>query len=185
MRILLTLICLMAFNCKADWAFVVGTNVQFTVAVIPSTGRIQATQQVVLGLQGAEPALQRACGWWMMMDNTSTPEGMHIASSHWVVSGDIVVRECTYAQIPPRNLVLSKFKLLTHIDQAGYFAQFKGWLDAIPAKERMLWDAATSLDSTNALVQAAVATMPSLFSIPASAVSNLIIRSQSDAQDSR
>ena len=185
MRILITLTLLLAINCKADWAFVVGTNVQFTASAIPSTGRIQSTQQVVLGLQGADAALQRSCGWYPMVDATVTPEGMRIASSMWRVEETAVVRICTYAAIPPRNLTVSKYKLLTNIDAAGYFNQFEAWLNALPSKERMLWSAATSLDSTNALVQAAIASMPALFNIPASSVSNLITRSQSDAQDNR
>ncbi len=185
MRILITLTLLLAINCKADWAFVVGTNVQFTASAIPSTGRIQATQQVVLGLQGADAAMQRSCGWYPLVDTNVTPEGMRIASSTWRVEELAVVRVCTYAAIPPRNMTLSKYKLLTNIDAAGYFTQFDNWLNALPRKELMLWNAAVSLDSTNALVQAAIASMPALFNVPASAVSNLIIRSQSDAQDNR
>ena len=185
MRTLFTLCILLTLNCSADWAFVTGTNVQFTAQAIPSTGRIQATQQVVFGLQGADAALQRSCGWFPMVDTTVVPEGMRIASSAWRVDATEVVRVCTFVSIPPRNMTISKYKLLTNIDAAGYFAQFDGWLNALPRKELMLWNAATSLDSTNALVQAAIASMPSLFNVPASTVSNLITRSQSDAQDNR
>lgn len=185
MRTLITLCVLIALNCSADWAFVTGTNVQFTAQAIPSTGRIQATQQVVFGLQGADAALQRSCGWFPIIDTTVVPEGMRIASSAWKVEAESVVRVCTFAAIPPRNMTISKYKLLTNIDAAGYFSQFQGWLNQIPSKERMLWDAAVSLDSTNALVQAAIASMPVLFNVPASTVSNLIIRSQADAQDNR
>lgn len=185
MRILITLICLLTITCKADWAFVSGTNVQFTANAIPSTGRIQSTQQVVLGLQGASASLQRSCGWFPMVDTNSVPAGMRIASTAWRVDEMEVVRVCTFVAIPPSNMTLSKYKLLTNIDAAGYFTQFEGWLNALPSKELMLWSAATSLDSTNALVQAAITSMPVLFGVPSSVVSNLIIRSQSDAQDNR
>lgn len=185
MRILILLCVLFALNCPADWAFVTGTNVQFTAQAIPSTGRIQATQQVVFGLQGASASLQRSCGWYPLVDTNTVPDGMRIASSVWRVDATEVVRVCTFVAIPPRNMTISKYKLLTNIDAAGYFAQFEGWLNQIPSKERMLWDAATSLDSTNALVQAAIGSMPALFSIPASAVSNLITRSQANASDLR
>lgn len=185
MKYLITLCVLFALNCPADWAFVTGTNVQFTAQAIPSTGRIQATQQVVLGLQGADAALQRSCGWYPMVDTTTVPEGMRIASSTWKVESEAVVRVCTFAAIPPKNMTISKYKLLTNIDAAGYFAQFDSWLNALPRKELMLWNAAVSLDSTNALVQAAIGSMPALFNINASAVSNLITRSQTDAQDNR
>ena len=182
MKKIVILACVLALPCLADWAFVSGTNVLFTIDKLPSTGRIQATQQVVFGLPSADEALQRSCGYWTMMDNCQTPAGMRVATSQWVVRDNIVERVYTYEVIPPRNYTISKYKLLTAINQAGLFDAFTGWLDALPKKEKMLWDAATSLDSTNALVTAAIATLPTVFNVPASAVTNILERSEADAK---
>lgn len=182
MKKVICLVCLSALPSFADWAFVKGTNVQFFVQQLPATGRIQETQQVVFGLPSADEATQRSCGYWMTMDTLNIPAGMRVKTSQWVVKDNIVEKIYTYEAIPPRNYTISKYKLLTAMDEVGLFDAFTGWLDALPRKEKMLWDAATTLDSTNALVTAAIATLPTVFNVPASAVTNILERSEADAK---
>lgn len=182
MKKIILLACVLSLPCMADWAFVRGTNVLFTVNQIPSTGRIQSTQEVVIGLQSATEAIQRACGYWMMMDTLDVQQGMRVASSALVVKDNIVEKVYTYEPIPPRNYTISKYKLLTAIDEAGKFTEFSAWIKALPEKEKMLWDAATSLDSTNSLVTGAIATLPSVLNVPASMVTNILERSEIDAR---
>lgn len=182
MKTIISLLCLSSVICFADWAVVRDGAIQMRTDKLPSTGRVIATQQVVLGLQGADVATQRACGWYPIINTNATPAGMIITATRETITATAVNIEHDYAPIPPRNYEISKYKLLANIDRLGMFEQFDGWLEALPKKYKRFWDAAVTIDSTNELVQAAMATLPGIMAVEPVTITNLLERSKADAR---
>jgi hypothetical protein len=71
---------------------------------------------------------------------------------------------------------------VVEIDKLQMFDQFDMWLDALPKKYKRLWDAATVLDSTNELVQAAMATLPTVMAVEPVTITNLLERAKADVR---
>jgi hypothetical protein len=149
---------------------------------LPSSGTIIGTKEVVCGLQGADYAIQRACGWFPIVNTNATPAGMMISATRETITATCVNVEHDYAPIPPRNFEISKYKLLTEIDKLQMFDQFDYWLDQLPKKHKRLWDAAVTLDYTNDMIQAAMATLPTVMAVEPVTITNLLERSKADAR---
>jgi hypothetical protein len=182
MKKLALLFSLMACVCFADWAHVRDGAITMRTDKLPSSGTIIGTKEVVCGLQGADYAIQRACGWYPIVNTNAVPAGMMITATRETITATAVNIEHDYAPIPPRNYEISKYKLLVEIDKLQMFDQFDVWLDALPKKYKRLWDAATVLDSTNELVQAAMATLPTIMAVEPVTITNLLERAKADAR---
>lgn len=182
MKKIITSLCLLSFTCLADWAFVRDGKIQMRTDKLPSSGTIIGTKQVVLGLQGADVDIQRSCGWYPIVNTNSVPEGMMITATRETITETCVNVEHDYAPIPPRNFEISKYKLLTELDKLQMFDQFDYWLDQLPKKYQRLWDAAVTLDYTNEMVQAALATLPTVMAVEPVTITNLLERAKADAR---
>jgi hypothetical protein len=168
--------------CCADWALVRDGAILMRTDKLPSSGTVIGTKQVVIGLQGADTATQRSCGWFSIVNTNAVPVGMMITATRETITETCVNVEHDYAPIPPRNYEISKYKLLVEIDKLQMFDQFDMWLDALPKKYKRLWDAATVLDSTNELVQAAMATLPTVMAVEPVTITNLLERAKADVR---
>lgn len=182
MKKLIASFCLLSCVCLADWAFVRDGKIQMRTDKLPSTGTIIGTKQVVLGLQGADVDIQRSCGWFPIVNTNATPAGMMITATRETITATAVNVEHDYAPIPPRNFEISKYKLLTELDKLQMFDQFDAWLDQLPKKYQRLWDAAVTLDYTNEMIQAAIATLPKVMAVEPVTITNLLERAKVDAR---
>ena len=81
---------------------------------------------------------------------------MRITAASWTLADHAAWRTVTLAPIPPHNTVLRKYRLLLAFDRIGAMQSF---LDALAAdaRRKAMWDAAVTIDSTNAMVQAFMA----------------------------
>lgn len=182
MRKLIVSICLLNIVCLADWAFVRDGVIVMRTDKLPSSGTKIGTKEVVIGLQGADYAIQRACGWYPIVNTNATPQGMMITATRETITETAVNVEHDYAPIPPRNFEISKYKLLVELDKMQMFDQFDYWLDQLPKKYQRLWDAAVTLDYTNEMVQAALATLPTVMAVEPVTITNLLERAKADAR---
>lgn len=147
---------------------------------LPSCGVRLDTGTYVLGLHGASIETRAACGWYLCVSTNVAPDGMAEASATWEIVGTEAVRRASYAvpaPTPETNHTLSKYRLLCELKSAGALGAFGQWL-AADAERKLLWDAAVTLDSTNAMVREASATLPALLGVTASSVSNMLDRSR-------
>lgn len=181
-KFLFLTVSLLTVSCFAEWAFVRDNSVQFTLEKLPSTGRVIQTQVVVMGLQGADITTQVACGFYKIVSTNETPQGQMITATRYEIKSDCVEVKHDYAPIPPRNFEISKYKLLTELDKMQMFDQFDYWLDQLPKKYQRLWDAAVTLDYTNEMVQAALATLPTVMAVEPVTITNLLERAKADAR---
>jgi hypothetical protein len=182
MRKLIVALCLLNIVCLADWAFVRDGAIVMRTDKLPSSGTKIGTKEVVIGLQGADYSVQRACGWYPIVDTNTTPQGMMITAIRETITETAVNIEHDYAPIPPRNFEISKYKLLTELDKMQMFDQFDYWLEKLPKKYQRLWDAAVTLDYTNEMVQAALATLPTVMAVEPVTITNLLERAKADAR---
>lgn len=180
-KFLLCLVAVLPFLAPAD-DFVFATNGVILCAprALPSSGIRLDTRQLVVGLYAASDADRAACGWFRCVDTNVTPAGMVVSNSWRAIVGNEAVTFSTYKPYVPlaRNWDLSKYKLLCNLKDAGLLSSFTEYLGADASSElKLFWDASTTLDSTNALVQAAVASFIAS-GVDASVVTNLILNSR-------
>lgn len=131
---------------------------------LPSVGVRVDTGDVVFGLHSASAGVRQACGWYLVEEDQQAPEGMRIGSRLWVVENGMAYLKYTYEPIPPKSYELSKYLLVDQIAAAGKLPQFMAWLDADPTV-RFRWDAATTLDDDNIIIQAATVMLPEVLGL--------------------
>lgn len=130
-----------------------GISVDFPPRELPSVGTRLDTGAPVIGLHAASDATRAACGWYACRDTNAVPPGMRVTAAAWTLADHAAWHTVTLAPIPPRNTVISKYRLLIALDNIGAMQTFLAAL-AADARRKALWDAAVTLDSTNAMVQA-------------------------------
>ena len=174
------LFALISLSSVAADSFVYATNGVILCAprALPSSGIRLDTRQVVVGLYSASDADRSACGWFRCVDTNATPSGMVVSNSWRAIVGNEAVSFATYKPYVPLalNLNLSKYKLLCNLKASGLLASFTEYLNS-DSELKLFWDAAVSLDSTNSLVQAAMANFIAS-GVDASTVTNLILNSR-------
>lgn len=185
MRTLALLIVLTACSASGAESFMFsrdGSNLVTDAVALPSCGVRLDNGTAVLGLHGASDADRAACGWYRAVNTNAAPEGMREASRAWRVVGCEAVASVSWEPVPPPEpscFQISKYRLLCNLKDIGALGAFAQWLSA-DAERKLLWDAAVSLDSTNATVAEAAASLPALLGVPASAVSNVLERSRAE-----
>lgn len=138
---------------------------------LPSIGTRLADPASTVVLHAATTEDRAACGWYpAAAPSEPVPSFSRVVSRKWTLTNGVAVEVRTYAPIV-RNVELSKYKLLVGLDEIGALDAFVAYL-AADAKRKLLWDAAVTLDSTNALVVAAADELSSAFG--SQAVSNLL-----------
>lgn len=158
-----------------------GTNVVSAPMNLPSVAVRLDTRQPVLGLYAAEDAERAACGWYKCVACTNAaPEGMVVSGRAWSLDGHLALETIVFAPAPPPPAyVISKYKLLCELKTLGALPSFAQYL-ASDAERKMLFDAATVLDSDNSMVTEAAALLVPALGISQSAMSNLLWRCRSD-----
>lgn len=143
---------------------------------LPSVGQPLADPHTVVVLHAAQPAARAACGWYLYEPCPDpAPPGMTL-SNRWIeIAGTTAYERKAWQPRPPANFEISKYRLLVNLAETNALAPFLAYLDADPVR-RLLWDAAVTLDSTNALVQAAAADMAQ--SLGHDTVTNILWRSR-------
>jgi len=153
-----------------------GTNVVSSPRELPSVGQPISDPHTVVVLWSADDAARAACGWYRYVACTDAcPAGM-TASNRWTE----IVEPLAYGRVswkprPAKNFEISKYKLLVNLAATNALDSFVTYLNA-DATRKLLWDAATTLDSTNGMVRAAFAAMAE--TLGGAAVSNLLWRSR-------
>ena len=153
-----------------------GQTAASTPRELPSVGQPLADPSTVVVLHAAQPAARAACGWYLYAPATNpAPDGMTL-SNRWIeISGTTAAERKSWMPRPPANFEISKYRLLVNLAETNALAPFVSYLDADPVR-RLLWDAAVTLDATNALVQAAAADMAQ--SLGHDTVTNILWRSR-------
>jgi len=160
-----------------------GTNVVSGARELPSVGVRLDTRQPVLGLYGAQEGERKACGWYRCVAETNrTPEGMTVAGRAWVIEGCEAVEKLRLAARPAaKGYEISKYKLLCELKALGALPTFVEFLNA-DQERKILFDAATALDSDNPLVTAAATVLMPAFGLAAAGSSNLLWRCRTHAR---
>ena len=145
---------------------------------LPSVGVRLDNHQAVLGLYGSDDATRAACGWYRCISATNAaPEGSVVASRSYAIMGALAMETLTFKPRPAANVEISKFRLLENLAALGAEDAFCDYI-ASDVRIQRRWDASTTLDSTNAMVVAAMAGLSAELGIDASAITNLIWRSR-------
>lgn len=155
-----------------------GTNIVSGARELPSVAVRLDTGEAVLGLYAASDADKAACGWHRCVASTNAaPEGCVVASRSYAILGAVAVETLTFKPRPSANVEISKFRLLENLAALGAEDAFCDYI-ASDVRLQRRWDAATTLDSTNAMVVAAMAGLSAELGIDAAAITNLIWRSR-------
>ena len=172
-------IMLLAFSASAVDLYVFsrnGTNVVSSPRELPSVGQPLNDPHTVVVLWSADDAGRAACGWYRYVACTDAcPSGM-VASNRWTeIVSPLAYGRVSWRPRPYKNFEISKYKLLCNLAATNAIEPFVSYLNA-DATRKLLWNAAATLDSTNAMVSAAAAEMSE--SLGAQTVSNLLWRSR-------
>jgi hypothetical protein len=153
-----------------------GISAASTPRELPSVGQPLDAPNTVVVLHAATPSARAACGWYLYAPDTNpAPAGMTL-SNRWIeINGTTAIERKTWKPRPPANFEISKYQLLIHLAETNALAPFVSYLDSDPVR-RLLWDAAVTLDATNAMVQAAAAEMAQ--SLGHDTVTNILWRSR-------
>ena len=94
------------------------------------------------------------------IDPPNPPDGMHVVTKTLKESNGTIIAEYTYENDPPRNLNLSKRKLMVNLRNKHKWDQVKAWIEQSEIKDD--WETATTLDELDPKMQQAIQAMPQL-----------------------
>lgn len=153
-----------------------GKTVVSSPRELPSVGQPLNEPNTVVVLWSATDAARAACGWYRYVPCADVcPSGMAVSNRWTEIVSPLAYGRASWKPLPARNFEISKYKLLTNLAATNALDGFVAYLNA-DATRKLLWDAAATLDSTNAMVRAAADAMAE--SLGAPAVSNLLWRSR-------
>lgn len=114
------------------------------------------------GLEIAPPMSHYVAAGWLpvKLSPPSPPEGQQVAAREYVETDGHIDYAYTYEDIPPRNLSLSKRKLMNALKAAGKWEAVRSWMEANEAWDD--WTMATTLDERDPMMQQAIAALPAL-----------------------
>lgn len=101
-------------------------------------------------------------------------QGYHL-EERYALSGNTIIRSYVAVEDPPRNLSLSKRKLMNNFKSLGIWEQVKAFLEA-----NNYWDdfdLATTLDEQEEMMQNAIQALKTAFSMPDETVENILVSS--------
>ena len=82
------------------------------------------------------------------------PAEQHVIESYWEIDGDFIIKKYRYEKDPPRNLNLSKRKLMNNLRDLKLWDTVKGWIESKNMMEDWLY--ATTLDEQDPMMQEAI-----------------------------
>lgn len=153
-----------------------GQSAASTPRELPSVGQPLDDPRTVVVLHAATDEARAACGWyrWEACTNRAAP-GMMV-SNRWVeIAGTMAYERKSWKPRPAQNFEISKYLLVVNLAAADALAPFVAYLEADPMR-KIMWDAAVTLDNTNAMVQAAATALAG--QMGEETVSNLMWRSR-------
>lgn len=139
---------------------------------LPSVGQPIGNPTAVVFLLSASDADRASCGWYPCVRSSKTaPAGFRVSGRAWAIEEAQAIEQLSFTPIPMKNYELSKFKIVQGLHAVGALEGFMSYLNA-DVTRKFMWDAATTLDSTNTLVVAAVEELSQSLGLPA--VSNIL-----------
>jgi len=165
---------------RATETYVYATNgvILCTPRQLPSSGVRLDTHQIVMGLYSASDTDRAACGWYRYVSTNETPDGMVVSNSWREIVGYEAVEFATYRPFQVMtNWDISKYQLLVNLKATNLLDTFTTYLNS-DDERKLLWDAATSLDFSNELVQAAMTNFIIAEGIDGELVTNIVWRSR-------